>query len=112
MTYYLCTGLVCLFLLFSAFSYLASQNTIEGIRKLGLPDYLRLQLAVMKFIAVVVLLMPGIPLMFKDWAYAGVFFFLVTAINAHASHGDPWILNAINAVLIALLLTSRYLLIG
>ena len=108
MLYYVSNGLVCAFLLLSAISYLTSQTTIDGIRKLGLPDYLRLQLAVLKIIAVVVLLVPGIPLMFKEWAYAGVFLFLLTAINAHASHRDPWYLNAINVLLIVLLCLSRY----
>jgi hypothetical protein len=44
----------------------------------------------------------------KEWAYAGLAFFLLTAIVAHSAHGDPWTFNLANLVLLALLFVSRW----
>ncbi len=106
-TYWLSTGLLCLFLLWSAYSYLYSRSTIDGVQELGFPDFFRIQLAVLKLMAIVVLLLPQVPFAVKEWAYAGVGLFLLTAIVAHVAHGDPWGITLINMLLIALLIVSR-----
>jgi len=105
--YFSSTILLSVFLAWSAYSYLFSKNTIEGIRALGFPDHFRVQLAVLKLIAILVLLIPQVPLPAKDWAYAGVAMFFLTAIVAHTAHGDPLIITLINLVLIGVLVTSR-----
>jgi hypothetical protein len=94
------------FLCWSAYTYIFSQSTIEAIKELGLPDYMRVELAVLKVVGVLIILIPQVSLQVKEWAYAGVGLFFVTAIIAHAVHKDPIIINLINVVLIGLLITS------
>lgn len=106
--YWTSTILVSAFLLWSAYTYLFSKATIAGVRELGFPDHFRIQLAILKAIAVVVILVPQIPLQFKTWAYAGVGFFLITAIVAHTVHKDPFVITVVNLVLMGLLITSNY----
>ena len=109
--YWISTGLVVLFLLLSAWSYLFHQNTIIGIQELGFPDFFRIQLAVLKIIAAIVLVLPMISAQAKEWAYAGVGLFLITAIVAHWAHKDPAVLHFINLAVFALLVVSNYTLI-
>ncbi len=106
MLYWIPTVLISLMLAASALSYLFHENTIIGVRELGFPDFFRVELAVLKFLAIPALLLPKIPIQMKEWAYAGVGLYLITAIIAHAAHKDPIILNIINIVFVALLLTS------
>ncbi|MEO1083618.1 MAG: DoxX family protein [Acidobacteriota bacterium] len=106
MLYWATTGLVAAFLAASAGSYVLSPSTIEGIRELGFPDFFRIQLAVLKVMAVPVLLIPQVPMRVKEWGYAGVALFLLTAMIAHYAHRDPIALNLINLALLALLITS------
>lgn len=97
--YWITTSLLSLFLLLSAYSYLVHESTIDGVRALGIPDFLRIELAVLKVLALLVLLMPAVPLLFKEWAYVGVSLFLLTALIAHLSNGDS---PAISVLLLAL----------
>ena len=63
--YWTTTILISAFLLFSSYTYLFSKATIDGIKDLGFPDFFRIQLAVLKFIAVFLLLIPVIPIQIK-----------------------------------------------
>ncbi|MGB3554664.1 MAG: DoxX family protein [Jannaschia sp.] len=94
-------------LLLSAWSYLFHATTIAAVRALALPDYLRIELAVLKIVAAAVLLAPQIPSAAKEWAYAGAAIFFVTSIVAHAVHGDPYWMHLVNFALLALLVTSN-----
>ncbi len=107
-TYWITTILISLFLLWSAYTYLFSKPTIEGIKELGFPDHFRIQLGVLKILAVVVLLIPQIPIQYKEWAYSGVVLFFITAIVAHTAHKDPVIITFINLFLIVITITSNY----
>ena len=79
------------------------------MRALGFPDFFRIQLAVMKTAAVIVLVAPCVPAYMKEWAYAGIGFFIVTAIVAHTAHQDPVALTLINIVFLSFLAVSyRY----
>lgn len=111
MIYWMSTGIIALFLCASGASYIFSDTTIKGVRELGFPDYFRIQLAVLKPIAAVILVLPSAPIQLKEWAYAGVALFLLTAIVAHYAHKDPWMLNLINFVLLALLTFSYFCLV-
>lgn len=106
MTYLISTGVLVLFLAASAASYLFSDSTIQGVRDLGFPDFFRIQLAVMKIAAAVVLALPIFPVLVKEWAYVGAALFIVTAFVAHFAHGDPIWLNLINVGLFAVLVVS------
>lgn len=105
--YWISTLLLSLFLTWSAYSYLFNKNTIIGVNELGFPDYFRVQLAILKIIAIVILLVPAIPVQIKEWAYAGVFLFFITAIVAHFMHKDPIGITIINLVLILILIVSN-----
>jgi len=105
--YWFYTGLLAGYLLLSTWSYVFSAAAIEGLRDLGFPDFFRWQLAILKVLAAGVLLLPGLPLARKEWAYAGVAFFIITAIVAHAAHRDGWIMTLINLLLLALVFLSR-----
>lgn len=104
--YWLTTVLLSLFLLWSAYTYVFSKATIEGVKELGFPDHFRIQLAILKIIAVIILLVPQFPVWLKEWAYVGVGLFFITAIIAHTAHKDPFIITIINLILIAILATS------
>lgn len=108
--YWISTIFISVCLLVSAFTYFFHKNTIEGVKALGFPDFFRIQLAVLKITAVLVLLVPAIPLQFKEWAYAGVGLFLLTAIVAHIAHKDPIGITVINLALFAALVISNHLL--
>ncbi len=105
--YWITTGLVVCMLVLSAGSYLFSQGAIDGFQALGFPDYFRIQLVALKLIAAAILLVPALPLVVKEWAYAGVGLFLLTAFIAHYAHKDPIWLNMINVVFFVLLSLSR-----
>ncbi len=107
MIYWLSTSVVSVLLLLSAYSYFFHAATIEGVRELGFPDHFRLQLGVLKVLAAVVLVMPWVPSQAKEWAYAGVALFIVTAIVAHTAHEDSWVLTVVNVALFALLVVSN-----
>jgi len=106
-TYWITTILLSIFLTWSAYIYIFSKSTIDGVKELGFPEHFRIQLAVLKIIAVFILLIPQIPIQLKEWAYAGVGLFFITAIVAHTVHKDPFIITGINLILIGLLITSN-----
>ncbi len=107
-TYWITTVLISLFLLWSAYTYLFSKATIAGIKELGFPDHFRIQLGILKVLAVLILLIPQIPIQYKEWAYSGVVLFFITAIVAHTAHKDPFIITVINLILIVITITSNY----
>ena len=57
---------------------------IEGFRHLGFPDYFRLELGTAKIIGLLVILIPGIPKIIKEWAYVG---FAITFMSGSIAHG-------------------------
>ena len=69
--YWIAKGFISFFMLLAAyFSY----SNVEGLRKLGFPDYFRIELVTAKIIGAVVLLLPFTPVRVKEWVYAGMFF--------------------------------------
>lgn len=106
--YWISTVLVCLMLAWSAGTYVFSDATIEGVRALGFPDHFRWMLAVLKVLAVAALLIPGVPEPVREWAYAGVGLFFLTALVAHIAHGDSLWLAVILVAFMGLLAASRW----
>ena len=107
MIYWGSTILLCLVLALSSASYVFHMPTIIGIRELGFPDFFRVQLAILKLLAVVALIIPIVPSQFKEWAYAGAALFFLTAIVAHMANKDSWFIIVINIVFILVLLVSN-----
>ncbi len=107
MTYWISTILISIFLLWSAFSYVYSKPAIEGFKELGFPNFFRIQLVILKVLAAIVILVPIVPIQVKEWAYAGIALFLITAIVAHMAHKDPLFITLINVVFIVILIISN-----
>ena len=108
MMYWITTIIITGFLLLSSYTYFFSKSTIDGVRELGFPDFFRIELAVLKILAALILLIPGIPLMIKEWGYVGVGLFLLTALIAHIAHKDSWTISVLLVVLFSLLAASYY----
>ncbi|MGH1338693.1 MAG: DoxX family protein [Aureispira sp.] len=106
--YWSSTLLIVVFLLWSTYTYFFSKSTIEGLKELGFPSFFIMQLGVLQFLAALVLLLPIFPLTLKEWGYAGVGFFLLTAFVAHAAHQDGNGLLLVLLGLASLLALSRY----
>jgi len=107
-TYWISTLIISGFLLLSSYTYFFSESTINGLKDLGFPDFFRIQLGVLKLIAVFVLLIPSIPKYVKEWGYAGVGLFLITAMVAHIAHRDSPMILVLFIVLFLILIVSRY----
>ncbi|MBU2921949.1 DoxX family protein [Winogradskyella psychrotolerans] len=105
--YWISTGIISAFLLLSSYSYLFSKSTIDGIKALGFPDYFRIELAVLKSIAAIILVLPFVSSQLKEWTYAGVGFFLVTALVAHVKHKDSIFIMLLLFVLMGILIVSN-----
>ena len=96
------------FLLLSSYTYLFHTDTIEGIKELGFPDFFRVELAVLKVTAAVILIFPKITVQIKVWAYSGVMLFYITAMIAHIAHKDTIGILFLLTALIVILMTSYF----
>ncbi|ACU07527.1 hypothetical protein FIC_01077 [Flavobacteriaceae bacterium 3519-10] len=84
------TGIFGLSMLFSAYMYLTDAEVKAGFSShLGIPDYLRVELAVAKILGSLALMLPFVPKGFKYFAYAGFTINLISASVAHIAVGDP-----------------------
>jgi len=104
--YWIVKGFISLFILFSAwFSYTHAAD----LRKLGFPDYFRIELVIAKVIGAVALLLPVTAARVKEWVYAGFVIAMVSALIAHICTGDPLSQIIFVAVDLALIILSiRY----
>lgn len=101
--YWSSTIITTIFLLLSVYSYFFSEATINGLRDLGFPDFFRIQLAILKIIAIFGIIVPKVPSVLKEWSYAGVCFFLITALVAHIVHKDSIFISVLLVVLMLIL---------
>lgn len=107
LVYWGSTAIVSLMLLF-ALSYLTgNQGVVSGFQKAGYPQHLRIVLGILKPVAAIVLLLPGVPLL-KEWAYVGAGFTWMMATIAHYSSGDGAQVWSIPLMLLILLLVSYF----
>jgi hypothetical protein len=98
------TGIFCVQMAFTAYAQLRLPQVADMFHELGIPDYLRVELSLAKFVGVVLLLAP-VPARLKEWAYAGFAIDLVSALIAHfaVGHGPAvWAWAAGTGVLWAL----------
>jgi hypothetical protein len=103
------TALAAASLLMAATYLTGSEQVVSGFAKAGYPQHLRIVLGIVKPIAGIVLLLPGLALL-KEWAYAGVTFAWIMAfISAYTMGEKPqvWILPIVLLVLGAVSYLTR-----
>lgn len=99
--YWVFTVLFCLMLGGGAMSYFAdmpaTMATYEGI---GFPGWVAYFNGTAKILGIIALLVPSVPAVLKEWAYAGFFYVLVMGVIAHLQIGDGmWMGAAVALVL-------------
>jgi hypothetical protein len=87
--YWTSTAIISGMMLFSAFGYLTNDQIKNGFLQLGFPGYFRIELATAKILGALVLIIPGIHLTIKQFAYFGFAITFLSAFIAHTSVGDP-----------------------
>lgn len=86
--YYISTGLLSLFMLFSVGMYFFNHETVsEMFTQFGYPTYIIYPYAAAKLLGVFALWNPKFNLI-KEWAYAGFTFAFILAFFAHYMIGD------------------------
>lgn len=105
--YWSSTLIISAFLFISSYSYVFSKSTIQGIKALGFPDFFRIELAILKLLAAIILLIPFASLQLKEWIYAGVGLFLITALVAHIKHKDSIFIMLLLIMLMGILVISN-----
>jgi hypothetical protein len=105
-TYWVTTAFISLMMLFAGYSYIFSQEAIDGFHKIGFPDFFRVELAIAKILGAAALLLP-IPARVKEWAYAGFAITFISAFITHISVGDP-LNHVIGPVIAMVLLVASY----
>ena len=89
-------------------SYLAPREyLIETIRRMEFPSYFGLELDILKIVGTVIILIPAIPTMFKEWSYVGFGILLLSASLAHLLI-DGWAKGVAPLVPLAILAVSYY----
>jgi hypothetical protein len=107
--YWIATGIVCAVMVYSAINFNLENplGPMKGAFKhLLLPDYFRIELTTAKVLGVLALLIPGLPIKVREFAYAGFAITLVSAAIAHFSVGDAWFFVVDPLLFLGALITS------
>ncbi|WP_276167346.1 DoxX family protein [Zobellia alginiliquefaciens] len=83
------------------------EENIQSMESLGYPLYLLSILGVWKFLGVIAILIPKLPLL-KEWAYAGFVFVMTGAIVSHLAVGDDSVTFFGPSLLLVLTFISWY----
>jgi uncharacterized membrane protein YhaH (DUF805 family) len=108
--YWTATGIISAVMVFSIISFTFFDGTIypEGaFVHLHLPVYFKTELTIAKVLGILALLLPGIPLRIREFAYAGFGITLASAVIAHTSVGDD-IMHIIDPLLFLGVLILSY----
>ena len=87
--YWISTAVIAVMMIFSAYSYITNEELKAAFVHLGFPGYFRIELATAKLLGALILLIPVVPAVFKQFAYAGFAITFISASIAHMSAGDP-----------------------
>lgn len=109
--YWTTTGIIAAMMLFSAFSYLTNSDMKAAFVHLGFPNYFRIELAVLKVLGALVLLLSIVSDKIKSFAYFGFALTFVSAAIAHYASGDP-ISVAITPLVFLVILGVSYIFYG
>lgn len=83
------------------------EEEVAVFRHLGYPLYFLTLLAIWKFLGVIAVLVPRLPVL-KEWAYAGFFFSMSGAVYSHIAAGDSIVEIFPPILLLVLTATSWY----
>jgi hypothetical protein len=103
-SFWVVSGLFCLWMAFTAFAQLKLPQVAEAFRQLGFPGYFRIELSWAKFLGIAALLFP-VPARVKEWAYAGFGIVCISAFIAYLSVGQgaaQWLWAPVAFVLLAI----------
>jgi uncharacterized membrane protein YphA (DoxX/SURF4 family) len=104
--YWVSTGLLGLdFLVGGAYQISRAPEAVQGFAHLGYPTYFLTLLGVWKILGALALLVPGFPRL-KEWAYAGIFFDVTTAVVSVVAVGDGWVHALLPLAFVVLTLAS------
>lgn len=106
--YWITTGIIALMMVFTAYTYLTSDDMRLAFQHLGYPDYFRVELAIAKLGGAALLLAP-VNRSVKEWTYAGFAITFVAASIAHTAAGDPAVSRIMPVVFLAVLGISYYM---
>lgn len=87
-TYWVTTSIVAGMILLSAYNYMSNEEVKVICRRLGFPDYFRIEVAIAKFLGAIALLAP-VGRRIKEWAYFGFVLIFISAPIAHIASYDP-----------------------
>jgi len=107
LTYWILNSMFCLMTATAGVLYLTSPTFARIFAAMGYPQYFRIELGSCKLIGVFVLLLP-FPRAVKEWAFAGFFIVLLSALVTHLSVGDG-LVTTLAPVLAAAILAVTYL---
>ncbi|WP_461787752.1 DoxX family protein [Pedobacter sp.] len=89
-------------------SYFAPREYLEEtMRRMQFPSYFGLELDILKVVGAIIILIPVIPTMFKEWSYVGFGILLLSASLAHFII-DGWAKGIAPLVPFAILSVSYY----
>jgi len=98
--YYIATGLLSMFMLFSVSMYFFQHEQVATLfTNFGYPTYIIYPYAIAKLLGVFALWNPNFKII-KEWAYAGFFFAFILAFFAHYMIGDGEHFGALLALIL------------
>lgn len=104
--YWVLTVLIAVFMLYSAYGYLTTEQMKAAFVHLGFPDYFRVELAIAKILGALVLVIPKIPAKLKEFAYWGFGITFISAFVAHTASGDPSSYTMMPIIFLVILIAS------
>jgi hypothetical protein len=106
--YWIITGLLCFCLLGGIGQLFQVKQLVDGFASLHYPLYFISIIGFWKTMAIIALLVPGLPLL-KEWAYAGVVFAMTGASISHLAVGNPAFHVIMPLIITGLAFASWYL---
>ncbi|WP_437810057.1 DoxX family protein [Sorangium sp. So ce1078] len=86
--YWVSTGIIAALMLSSALNFAFNEDQKDAFRRLGLPDWFRIELTVAKLLGVLALVARATPALLREFAYFGFGLTIISADIAHLSSGD------------------------
>ena len=106
--YWASTAVISGMMLFSAFSYLTNDQAKNAFVHFGFPGYFRIELAAAKILGALALVIPGIPITIRQFAYFGFALTFLSAFVAHTSVGDTVVHEVMPLIFLVILGVSYF----